>query len=418
MTTKRDFLRLAVYMFLVTSSFGFLQPFVPLYMEAEGLDRAEIGTVTGIGIGIALMMQPILGRLSDHFDVRRPFICFAALCSFSAYVAFPHVTGYYAFLGLITLGNVGLMYLNAAGGVLIGRMVQAAKGGAAYGGLRLWGSVGYIVTSCASGLLVWKSGGESLTRAAIDPVFRLGPFLFLVLASIAWVLPDTKSVREAGVPRKIEKAPLPINLMWFLAAYFLYNFALYGAMGFLSLFLKSLGARGLAITGTFALGVLVEVFVMRWSGRFSDRYGRRPALAFSFLLLPLRLLMYIPATGPLWVLGVQSLHGINFGIMGAVAVVFVNDLTSDATRGQAQARLFAVTGLATAVSPIVFGRIATQSSLLWMFGVASAISFVGAVIFMLRVEDSHPGSESLSDKAPPSLRPMLKWLDTPLLARK
>jgi len=43
-------------------------------------------------------------------------------------------------------------------------------------------------------------------------------------------------------------------------------------------------------------------------GRLTDIYGRRPALAIAFLLMPLRLLLYIPATGPLWVLAVQTLH--------------------------------------------------------------------------------------------------------------
>ncbi len=410
MTSKRDFLRLAVYLFLVTSSFGFLQPFLPLYMEAAGLNRHEIGIVTGLGIGIALLIQPLLGRLSDRFDTRRPFICFGALSGFSAYAAFPHAVGFWQVLGLVALGANGTMYLNAAGGVLVGRMVQASKGGAAYGGLRLWGSVGYIVTSCASGLLVWKVGGDSLTREAIDPVFRYGPLLFLLIAALAWILPDKASSPGRS---ESEKAPLSDNLKWFLGAYFFYSLALYGASGFLSLFLKSLGAKGLGITGTFAVGVIVEVLVMRWAGRFSDRFGRRPALAISFLLLPIRLLLYMPATGPLWVLAVQSLHGVNFGIMGAVAVVFVNDLTTDRTRGHAQARLAAVTGLATAVGPILLGDISQRLGLVPMFGVAAGLAAIGALGFVFRVRDSHPGSESLADHGPPALRRLFKWLDAP-----
>jgi MFS family permease len=421
MTTKKDYLRLAVFMFLVTSSFGFLQPFVPLYMEAAGFDRSEIGMLSGVGVGIALLLQPILGRLSDHFDTRRPFICVAGLTAFVAYIDFPYAATYGRFLVLITLGNAGLMYLNAAGGVLIGRLSQASKGGALYGGLRLWGSVGYIMTSCLSGILVWKYGGETLTKVAIDPVFKLGPFLFLILAAIAWVLPDERKpsmANGASGRQGTAKAPLPANLIWFFVAYFLYNFALYGASNFLSIFMKSLGAKPLAITGTFAAGVLVEVFVMRWSGRFSDRFGRRPTMAISFMLLPARLLLYIPATGPLWVLAVQMLHGVNFGIMGAIAVVFINDLTSDSTRGQAQARLFAVTGIATALSPIVFGRIAKVASLPMMFAAASGIALLGAVVFLLRVEDSHHGSESLSERLPAHLRRFFRWLDTPRFASK
>jgi len=54
---------LAVSMFLITASVGFLQPFVPLYLEAAGLKRGHIGFVTGFGTGLALLIQPFLYQL-------------------------------------------------------------------------------------------------------------------------------------------------------------------------------------------------------------------------------------------------------------------------------------------------------------------------------------------------------------------
>jgi MFS family permease len=211
---------------------------------------------------------------------------------------------------------------------------------------------------------------------------------------------------------------LPPNLGWFLGAYFLYGLALYGASSFLSLYLKTLGAMGLAITLTFAAGVVVEVLVMRWSGRFSDRFGRRPVLAFSFLLLPLRLLLYIPAMSPWWVAGVQSLHGINFGIMGALAVVFVNDLALDSSRGSAQARLAAMGGLGTALGPPVLGWISQSWSLGAMFGVAALLAAVSAAIFLIKVQESRPAEERLEDHVPPWLKGAARWIQGPLSARQ
>lgn len=415
--TGRDFFRIAVYLFLVTSSFGFLQPFLPLYMEATGLARDQIGQVTGFGAGLALIIQPILGRLSDRFDARRPFIAACAATAAGAYFAFPYAQGYWTFLALVAIGTNGTMYLNAAGGVLVGRLVQAARGGAMYGGLRLWGSIGYIITTLSTGWLVSETvkrhlNGGGMGRETLNPVFHLGPFLFLVIVCVSAILPDRKSAAQTVAVR--DKAPLSDNLRWFLLAYFLYIFALYGASGFLSLFLKGLGATGFDITKSFAAGVVVEVLVMRWAGQFSDRYGRRPALAFSFVLLPIRLLLYMPATGPLWVMMVQSLHGVNFGIMGAVAVVFVNDLATDRTRGHAQARLFAVAGLATSIGPIVFGTTAKYTGLANMFGVAAIIAVVAAGIFLAKVQDSHEGTHRLSDRVSPSFRPLVRWLEVPL----
>ncbi|MGV3614845.1 MAG: MFS transporter [Fimbriimonas sp.] len=400
--------RLALYLFLVTSSFGFLQPFLPLYMEAAGLTRMQIGLVTGLGTGLAFVVQPFLGRLSDRLDARRPFICACALGAGLAYLAFPFAHGLPVFFALVAFGANGTMYLQTAGGVLIGRMAQSTGGGALYANLRVWGSVGYIVTSLVSGLMM---SGRSTDRGGLDLIFFTGPFVFFAIAALAWALPDRKSEVVHGEP--VGKAPLPESLRRFLIAYFFYVIALYGASGFLSLYMKSLGGAGLWITGTFAAGVVIEVLVMRWSGRFSDRYGRRPALAFSFVLLPIRLMLYVPATGPLWILMVQTLHGINFGIVGAVAVVFVNDLATERTRGHAQSRLTAVSGLAMAFGPVIFGTVAQASGLSMMFAVASGIAAVGAAVFLFGVEDSHPFSDSIADQAPERMRRALGWLDAP-----
>ena len=54
---------LVVCMFLITSTFGFLQPFVPLYMQAAGLKLSDVGIVLAISTGLALLLQPILGRI-------------------------------------------------------------------------------------------------------------------------------------------------------------------------------------------------------------------------------------------------------------------------------------------------------------------------------------------------------------------
>lgn len=410
-----DRVKLAVYFFLVTSTFGFLQPFLPLYMEASGLDKTQIGLASGLGSALALIIQPLLGRWTDRLDTRRPFILGSALLAWGVYSSLPWAQGFFPILAIVAIGANGHMFLNAAAAVLVSRSSAPGEAGSAYAGLRLWGSVGYIATSVLSGILVLYTASDRLDRTGLNPLFWLGSLLFLAIAFLAWTLPDPRASEPRGAPgAAVAGGPsLPANLGWFLGAYFLYGLALYGASSFLSLYLKTLGAKGLAITLTFAAGVVVEVLVMRWSGRFSDRFGRRPVLALSFLLLPLRLLLYIPAMSPWWVAGVQSLHGINFGIMGALAVVFVNDLSLDATRGAAQARLAAMGGLGLALGPPVFGWVSQQWSLGAMFAVAALLAAVAAGIFLAKVQESRPGDERLEDHAPGWLKGMARWLQGP-----
>lgn len=407
---------LAASMFLISASVGFLQPFVPLYLEAAGLKRGHIGFVTGFGTGLALLIQPFLGRLSDRMDARRPLMVVAALLSGLAYFCYRYANGLPAFLLLTALGINGYLYLSAVGGVLIGRMVSSVgRGGAAYAGYRVWGSVGYIVVTLSLGwLLSHRSGPHpGLGREALGIVFTYGPLLFVAIALSALFVPDRRNSTPAPGTRAPQRGPMPLNLRRFLLAYFLYQFALYGASSYLSLYLKSLHAQPYQITSVFAAGVICEVLVMTRVGRFSDLYGRRPALAIAFLLMPMRLLAYVPATGWLWVLSVQMLHGLNFGIMGAIAIVFINDTATDQNRGAAQARLAAVSGLASAISPMLCGWIAQHFGMGWMFSAMSVVGAAGAIVFLTQVQESHPTPLAWTTRAPAFLHPLLRLLASP-----
>ncbi len=428
---------LSACQFFVTGTTGFLQPFLPLYILAAGLSPQRYGYAAAIGTATCLLIQPLLGKLSDKIDARRPVMIGAALVAGLAYAAFRYApSGNFLLLTLLlALGANGFQYLNAATGVLASRLAATTgeAGGSAYVRTRVWGSVGYIVIALIAGLLV--RGGTMTakpSRDALDAVFLWGPILFVVVAGIAGVVPDGKSVRwvastpspspapqERGVPNTSgpnasptglttsHLAPLSCgageglgvgatqrtqqttNRRRFLLAFLLYQVSLYGASAYLSLFLSELNAAPVWLTATFAAGVLCEVLVMTQIGRWTDAHGRRPAMLFSFLLLPLRLLMYIPATGPLWVLLVQSLHGFNFGILGTIAVVFVNDTADPDKRGAAQAELAATLGLGNSIGPIVCGFLVERYGLGTMFGAMSVLAVVAVVLFCAFVGESH-----------------------------
>lgn len=383
-------------MFLSTASMGFLQPFVPLYLEASGLNRQQIGLVTGLGAGLAFLIQPLLGYLSDKFDTRRPFMSLAALLAGCAYLAYRGAHGLDTFLLLSALGTNGMFYLNAAGGALVGRLVQGKRGGGVtYARYRVWGSIGYILVALLAGWLLnhGMSARAGLSRSALDAIFAYGPLLFLAVAGLAWLVPDPRrGPQELPSPGEKSAQPsgLSTNVRAFLLAYFLYQFGLYGASAYLSLFLKTLGASPLWITGVFASGVVCEVLIMTQVGRWTDMYGRRPALALAFVLMPLRLLAYIPASTPFWVLMVQTLHGLNFGIMGAIAVVFINDSAPPGGHGRAQARLAGVGGLATALGPAACGWLVQHAGMRSMFAVMAGSGALAALVFLTRVRESLP----------------------------
>jgi len=199
----------------------------------------------------------------------------------------------------------------------------------------------------------------------------------------------------------------------FLVAFFLYQFAMGGMLAFLSLHLRALGAAPGFIPFVWAVGVVFEVLMMTRIGRWSDRWGRRPALAVAVLALPVRLLLLAVAPGPLFVLGVQALEGLNFGIIGPISIAYVNDLATDKNRGAAQARLAGVSGLAFALGPVVAGLVAGAAGYRLAFVALASVAVAGAVLFVRTVGESHPAAQPLDTRGPEFLRPLLRLLAAP-----
>ena len=419
---------LAACMFLCVAAFGFIEPFVPLYLELSGLNRSEIGLVTGIGAGLALVIQPFLGRLSDRLDARRPLMLAAAVVAGCAYLFYRQANSLLLFMLLGALGANAVLYLNTANAVLVGRIAtNGGKGpqcGTTFAAYRVWGSLGYVALSLLAGWLLNRGlGTGEMTRAGLSPLFLYVPLLFVVIGAVVLLVPDPK--REALAVQPGAEATLPDegtparqrcdhNLRRFLRAYFLFIFAYTGSSAYLSLHLKSLGATPFWVTGVFAAGVLCEALVMSQVGRLSDRFGRRPLLAVAFLVMPLRLLLYIPAPGPMWVLCVQTLHGINFGIMVAVAVAFISDLCSEENRGAAQAKLAGTSGLAAALGPAIGGWVAQRFGIPWNFALMACFAAAGVAVFMWKVRESHPHPVRLYRLASGTWRPILQLLYVPV----
>lgn len=184
--------RLSWYLGLVTSTNGFLQPFVPIYLLEAGLTKGQIGMVAGAGALMALVLQPILGRLSDRLDARRPFVAVMALLAAAAYLAFPWLEGPWPFLLAVALGANANMYMQGVGGVLVGRLAQQGKGGATYANYRVWGSIGYVFVALATGLVLNPSVKLPQGREPLNVLFHTGPLLFVAIAALAYWLPDPK----------------------------------------------------------------------------------------------------------------------------------------------------------------------------------------------------------------------------------
>jgi MFS family permease len=78
-----------------------------------------------------------------------------------------------------------------------------------------------------------------------------------------------------------------------------------------------------------------------------------------------------------------------------------------------QARLAVAAGIAMTIGPILFGFVGERRGLPAIFGVASVIALVGAVYFMLAVQETHPHVRSVQARLAPRWGWLGRWLDDP-----
>src|SRR6476619_4651508 len=121
---------------------GVQMPFLPVWMQAKGVDPTLIGVISAVPVLARLLSVPLVAREADRRDAVRAAIVLAAWAS-----VFGHVL-----LGL-SVGSIAILAAYAVASLLftpIGPMAEAyaLKGlterGRAYGPVRLWGSATFI----------------------------------------------------------------------------------------------------------------------------------------------------------------------------------------------------------------------------------------------------------------------------------
>lgn len=160
---------------------GIQLPFLPLWMKAKGIDPSLIGLLVAVPSLVRVLGIPFVAREADRRDSLRLAIIVCACASVAAFALVGMSAGALAIF--LTYAFASLVYAP----VMPLTETYALKGlsarGRAYGPVRLWGSLAFIVSSFVAGalldilptrhliwLLVGASGIVALASLALLPV--------------------------------------------------------------------------------------------------------------------------------------------------------------------------------------------------------------------------------------------------------
>jgi MFS family permease len=102
----------------------------------------------------------------------------------------------------------------------------------------------------------------------------------------------------------------------------------------LPVYARDLGASGVWLGLTFSIFAIVQTFVGPFSGRLSDRYGRKPFIAAGLIVYMIAALGYLTAQSFVQVLAFRAFSGLGTSLVFSVARAYVGDLTPRGHEGR------------------------------------------------------------------------------------
>ncbi|PLX59737.1 MFS transporter [Sedimenticola selenatireducens] len=364
--------RLSSFYFFYFAALGVLVPYWGLYLKSLGFNAVAIGQLMAIPMATKFIAPFVWGWLGDHLGRRMAIVRLGALLTTLIFVAVFWLQGFWE-LGLAMVlfsffWNAVLPQFEAVVICYLGKAVSR------YAQIRVWGSIGFIVTVVVLGMAVDLRGS-----AAVLPVL-LSIYALLWGASLLIADPATSPhpVDQPGILSVLRKPAV----LAFLTACFLLQAGHGAYYGFYSIYMEALGYSKTMIGQLWALGVIAEVAVFLVMHRLLLRLGARNVLMISLLLAALRWYLIGNFADSLVLLFfAQTLHAATFGTFHAAAIHLVHHYFTGRHQGRGQALYSSLSfGLGGALGTMSSGFLWEGAGPTLVFNLSVAVSLLGLFI--------------------------------------
>lgn len=283
---------------------GMALPFFSVYLKGLGFTDYEIGVIQGVPLIIRVIVMPLAAMLADRLPDRAYVLIASAVLSLATAGGLFGVAAFVPVLLLYTLqGAVYSPFIPVAESLLI---TGVRRFGYDYGGMRLWGSAAFIVSTLIGGYAIQAWGGGVVLYGML-----FGFFLMVVMGILA---PRTgRAERPAAdvraAPATLRRPDLQLAMIGASVVQsshaILYTFA--------SIHWIQLGFSGSSIAFLWATGVLAEILTFIFSKRLYARFSGWALMGIGTAAAMIRWLLFPYPEHYGFFIVLQSMHAISFG---------------------------------------------------------------------------------------------------------
>ncbi|MHB8133547.1 MAG: MFS transporter [Anaerolineaceae bacterium] len=362
----------ALYFFYYMAAGSYI-PFIYLYFERLGLSGVQIGTLAALPVLISASTSLFWSGTADALHWHQKILRISLFLSPIAVFLLSRVTT----MALLILMIVVFALFSSPIVPLLDSLAlkTAVKNDRSYGDLRLWGSIGWAISTVLIGWLIERLG--------IHWLFY-GYIVFMTFGLItSFFQPHQHSVPKSSIWSGIKDLLSNKTYILFLLSVFLLVVSSNGVLTFLSIFMDSIGTKEGLIGLGWALSAVSEVPVMMLSGRVIRKIGSKGLLMIAFIMYAIRWMLLSFIHTPFWALTIQLLHGPSFASFLVGSVTFIQERTPAGLNTTALTIFNPVIfGLGSIVGSLLGGYLLDQVGMSVLFQVFSAIAFGSLLFFM------------------------------------
>ena len=320
--------RLSGFYFFYFSALGAMLPYWSLYLHDRGFTPVEIGELSALLVGTKIIAPNLWGWLADYTGKSLRIIRIASFFAALLFTGFLFAKNYFWFAWITVafsfFWNAALPQFEAA------TLFHLKSDTHRYSRIRLWGSIGFIVTVLGVGRLLDS-----------HPIVLL-PVVIALLLSLIWgvalLTPDAHAGSHGFEPVGIMKILKKPEVLAFLLVYMLLQMAHGPYYIFYSIYLQQYHYSATMTGFLWSLGVFSEIVLFIYMQRLLKRFSLRQVLLLSILLAVMRWQLISGGADYLGLLLVaQFLHAATFGGAHVAAIHLVHLYFGQQHQGKGQA---------------------------------------------------------------------------------
>ena len=355
MKTSKDLFFARLYYFAFMGGWGFVLPFMNLFFVSLGINGKQIGLIASVSAIVGMIASPIwVSEVKKHPGARR-ILQSAIVVGGIVYLLIGNQRDFPYILLLVILHSLaaaGVMPLSDSMAVTVSQ-----ESGTGYGSVRVFASLGWIVSVLSAGWLVERFGyGAAFIGVTGMWLFAAGVVFFI--QPRYFTSPASPAQPKTNLKLALQRVLHNRTLLGFAFALVAIGLANSGVLQFENVFLQELGASKQLISVAGILSAVVELPFMLFSDRIVRRLGAHRLMLIAILITILqRLAVYLLPSIPTIML-VRFIGGVSFSFYTISFVNLISTQTDPAETGTVLA-LYTVTiaGLVNIIAAPVGGAI-------------------------------------------------------------